>query len=108
MQQPEKTVSQGVARLIPPELQDILWALHQEHPLLPSVFDLRGKGRYKQLINHLCLLPIYHKRHIVEVAHPLDDIRITILQTETGLLMRLSNKALDSHHSAEPEQGELF
>lgn len=112
MQTPEKTVSPGVAHLIPLELQEILWSLHQTNPLLPSVFEMRkGKGRYIQQIYHMCLLPYYNKRHTVEIAQPLHDIRVTILQNKTGLLMRLSNKQLESKYSqssAGPEQGELF
>lgn len=112
MPPPKRTVSPGVACLIPPKLQEILWALHQEQPLLPSIFDLRkGQGRYTQHIDHLCLLPYYDQHHTVEVEKPLDDIRITILPVETGLLMRLSNKALEAGQTqkpAAPEQGELF
>lgn len=112
MQPPERQISPGVASLVSPQLQDILWSLHEAHPLLPSIFDLHKKGRYKQTINHLCLLPYYNKRHTIEVAQPLDDIRITILRTDTCLLMRLSNKQLEADHShlqtPGPEQGELF
>lgn len=115
MPSPERTVSPGITRLIPPELQEILWSLHAAHPLLPSIFNLRkGKGLYTQHVDHLCLLPYYDKRHTVELPQPLHDIRITILQTDTGLLMRLSNKALEAELSQQPpvperpEQGQLF
>lgn len=112
MPSPERAVSPGVARLIPPELQEFIWVIHEEIPLLPSIFDLRkGKGRYTQHVDHLCLLPYHDKRHTIEIAQPLNDLRITLLQTETGILMRLSNKQLEaeySHQPTGPEQGELF
>lgn len=108
---PNRSISPGVARLIPADLQEILWSLHQDHPLLPSVFDLRkGKGRYMQSINHMCL-PDYDQWHKVSVSSPLDDIRVTILKTDSGQLMRLSNKQLEAEFnqmSLKPEQGELF
>ena len=109
---PNRSISPGVARLIPADLQEILWSLYQDHPLLPSVFDLRkGKGRYMQSINHMCL-PDYDQWHKFSVSKPLDDIRVTILKTVTGqLMMRLSNKQLEAKYSkmsSGPEQGELF
>lgn len=115
MQPPKKSVSPGVKTLIPSELQAILWALHEAQPLLPCIFDLRkGRGRYVQHINHLCLLPYYDQVHTVELAKPLNDISITLLRTDTGLLMRLSNKQLEQELSKqslepdEPAQGQLF
>lgn len=110
---PNKSVSPGVAHLVSPELQEILWALFEANPLLPSVFDLRkGKGRYMQSVNHMCL-PHYDQFHKITVSEPLDDIRITILQTDAGLLMRLSNKQLEADFSQRQfrsgaEQGKLF
>ena len=107
----KRSVSPGVARLIPKELQEILWTLHQEHPLLPSIFELKSRGRYTQHINHLCLLPYYDQHHTVKIAQPINDIRVTILQTDNSLLMRLSNKQLEADLSPSqigPEQGELF
>lgn len=113
MQTPKKAVSPGASYLIPLELQEILWSLHQANPLLPSIFEMRrGRGRYTQQIYHICLLPYLNTRHTVEIAYqPLHDIRVTILQTENGLLMRLSNKQLEAAYSQQqtgPEQGELF
>lgn len=109
---PNKSISPGVARLIPKKLQEILWNLFEDNPLLPSVFDLRkGKGRYLQSINHMCL-PDYDQWHKVSASNPIDDIRVTILKTDSGqLLMRLSNKKLEAEMSqlpSGPEQGELF
>lgn len=108
---PNRSVSPGVTRLIPPELQEILWNLHQDQPLLPSIFDLRkGQGRYTQHINQICLLPYFYKHHTIELAQPLDNLRLTVLQTEAGLLMRLSSKTLEaelSHQSNRLKQGEF-
>ncbi len=112
MPQPGRTVSPGVSRLIPKEPQDILWSLHEANPLLPSIFELRkGRGTYIQSIRQICLIPYFNQIFSVELANPLHDIRVTILQTDTGLLMRLSNKKLEaelSRHPRGPEQGELF
>lgn len=113
MPRPNRAVSPGISSLIPVELQEYIWAIHEQNPLLPSIFELRkGKGRYTQLINHLCLLPYYDKRHTVKLAEPLHDIRVTILSIESGkLLMRLSNKKLEksiAEGNGEIRQGELF
>lgn len=111
MPQPSRTVSPGVSRLIPKELQDILWSLHEANPLLPSIFELRkGRGTYIQSIRQICLIPYFNQIFSVELS-PLHDIRVTILQTDTGLLMRLSNKKLEAELSrqlGESKQGELF
>lgn len=112
METPIRTVSPGVARLIPLNLQEIIWMIHAANPLLPSIFELsKGKARYTQHINHLCLLPYYNKRHTVKLSQPaLDDIRITVLRTDSGWLMRLSNRLLEGQYGEKPgpEQGSLF
>lgn len=109
----EKTLSPGVAHLIPLELQEVLWSLHELNPLLPSIFEMRkGRGSYIQRIRQICLLPYFNQTFSVEVAQPLHDIRVTIMQPEAGLLlMRLSNKQLEAEFSQQPpgpEQGRLF
>lgn len=112
MQTPIRTVSPGVARLIPPDLQEIIWTIHAANPLLPSIFELsKGRKHYTQHINHLCLLPYYNQSHTVKFYQPLDNLRVTILMTGKGLLMRLSNRKLEielRQKLAGPEQGELF
>lgn len=112
MVKPDKTVSPGVANLIPPELQEILWNLHQATPLIPSIFDLRrGKGQHTQHIHHICLLPYYDKKHTEQLAQlALNNIRITVLRTDNGWLMRLSNRLLEAQYEEMPgpEQGSLF
>lgn len=110
MQPLEKVISPGVAQLIPAELQEFLWSLHEANPLLSSIFELRkGRSPYTQHISRL--IPYSNQRHTIEIAHPLHDIKITILQTETSLLMRLSSKQLEADLSRQPpgpEQGHLF
>ena len=112
MQIPMKTVSPGVARLIPLDLQEIIWTIHATNPLLPSIFEFsKGKARYTQHINHLCLLPYYNQSHTVKFYQPLDNLRVTILMTDTCLLMRLSSKRLEDKYSQSPpglQQGDLF
>lgn len=108
----QRTVSPGIKYLISEELQNILWEIHREKPLSPSsIFDLRqGRIRQTQNIYHLCL-PYYDKRHIVQLSQPaLDNIRITILRTDKGWLMRLSNRLLEAKYAqmSGPEQGTLF
>lgn len=112
MSQPDRIVSPGVNHLVTKELQDYLWFIHKLQPLSPSIFDLRrGKGRNTQHINHLCLQPYYDKRHTVQLSQPaLDDIRITVLSSDKGWLMRLSNRLLEAQYARiyGPEQGTLF
>ncbi len=112
MPEHDRSISPGVANLVSPELQDHLWAIHHLQPLTPSIFDLRrGHGRYIQHISHLCLLPYYDQQHTVKLSQPaLDDIRITVLRTTSGWLMRLSNRLLEDRYGKRsgPEQGNLF
>lgn len=108
----QRTVSPGINNFVSEELQTILWDIHRENPLSPSIFDLRhGRGRHTQNIYHLCLLPYYHKRHIMQMSQPaLDNIRITVLRTGKGWLMRLSNRLLEAQYGERsgPEQETLF
>lgn len=112
MHEHDRRVSPGVANLVSPELQDHLWAIHRLQPLTPSIFDLRrGRGRHIQHISHLCLLSHYDQQHTVKLSQPaLDDIRITVLMTASGWLMRLSNRLLEAQYGKRPgpEQGNLF
>lgn len=107
-----RMVSPGVANLIPVDLQTFIWSLYEATPLIPSIFDLRrGHGQYTQHVYHICLLPYYDKKHTAQLAQPsLNNIRVTVLSTNNGLLMRLSNKLLETQYGEKPgpEQGTLF
>lgn len=112
MPEQNRIISPGVRHLIMPELQDYLWAIHSNMPLSPSIFDLRrGKGKGLH-IQHISLCPFYEKKYYtVQISQPvLDDIRITVLRIDTGWLMRLSNRQLETQYGkmSGPEQGFLF
>lgn len=110
MLKPDRTVSPGVAYLISKELQEILWNIHKETPYIPSLFDLRKGHGQTQHIYHICLVPYYEKKYTVELENQF-AIRITILRTDTGLLMRLSSKRLEDKYRQSPpglQQGDLF
>lgn len=117
MHKDNRITSPGVKKLIPSELQQILWSIYDHNPeYLPCIFDLTSGNRFTQKIKRICLLPFFQESHTVSINNPLDNLRITIFlnKNDGTLTMRLSNKFLEKTVSEKMEgnegfrQGELF
>lgn len=91
-----RKISPGVRKLVPPELHAVIWQLYDDHPVLPSFFDLdRGRPGTIQKITHFCLIPYHWQQTRVEHASPIDNVRLVLVKEEDTLLLRLRNRKLE-------------
>lgn len=107
-----RLTSPGVQKLIPPDIQETIWNLYDQHPdLLPAFFDLApGRKRYVQAIFHFCLIPYYHNKVYIDHPAPVDDLRLVIRRYEDTLLLKIRNLGLEEsliNQPVPPRQGEL-
>lgn len=93
----KRNISPGVKKLIPEDLQAVIWNLFDQKPdILPTFFDL-NHGRMKNTLRILrfSLVPYSQSVHIFEYPNPLEDLRLVILKNSDGLLLKIRNKGLE-------------